>query len=543
MQVTVNNDVKVYNLSAGKSLPQFVEEAQKKHKSLRYDEDFRRRIDLIQDFEFNIASQRVRVSADGEYIAAAGVYPPEMRLYETRELGLKCHRGFNAEVVDFIFLSDDYRKLAFLMDDRTVEFHAQYGRHHKIRVPKAGRTLCYDHESCQLFVGGSSAEVVRVDLEAGVWHAPIPLKKIEEVHEVASSPSMPVLSCAGNNGIVESYDLRDCSRPLQSLQVCSAQDGAEEERHVTCIAYSANGMQFVAGTSSGIVRVYDVRSSRPVSERDHMNGYGIRSVCFHSSTGEDASLLVGSADSKAVKVWDASTGAMRASVESPCTINSLTFCPGSGLFFLANDQQRVGVYFVPSLGLAPRWCSFLDSMTEELEESKQKAVFDDYQFVTAEQLEQLGATELVGTKFLQPYMHGYFMDQRLHGRLKTAMAPFAFEEYRKQKVKDRMEAKRTMRTKVKKKKEVDVNTGLHSKLRDAADDGTADGASKKKREAAGRATSLLTDERFKVLFEDPDFAISEKGKVGEEASAAEAAKVAASELSKRAGKRGRGKKA
>ena len=39
-------------------------------------------------------------------------------------------------------------------------------------------------------------------------------------------------------------------------------------------------------------------------------------------------------------------------------------------------------YFVPSLGPAPRWCSFLESLTEELEESANPAVYDDYRFVT-----------------------------------------------------------------------------------------------------------------------------------------------------------------
>jgi len=536
MQVTENNDVKVYNLSAGKSLPQFVEEAQKKKTSLRYNEDFRKRIDLLQDFEFNVASSRVRISADGEYIAATGVYPPEVRLFETRELGLKCHRGLNAEVVDFIFLSDDYRKMAFLMDDRTVEFHAQYGRHHRLRVPKAGRSLCYDGELCTLFVGGSSAEVVRIDLEAGVFNAPVAMRDLEEVHQVVVNPALPVLSCSGDGGRVESFDLRDTSKPMQSLQVCKPQEGQDHERHVTCCAYSPSGMQFAAGTSAGVVRVYDVRSSRPLSERDHMNGYGIRSVCFHTRSAEDDRLLVGSADSKSVKVWDAADATMRASVESATAINHLTFCPRSGLFFLANDNQRVGVYFVPSLGLAPKWCSFLDSMTEELEESKQRTVFDDYEFVTAEQLEQLGANELIGTKYLQPYMHGYFMDHRLHGRLKAALEPFAFEEYKKQRVRERLEAKRTMRTRVKRKKDVDVNTDLHQKLQEAAEEGAVEGASKKRREAAAKAQQLLADDRFKVLFDDPDFAISEQGVAGE---AAAAAPVSLSELTRGGKRKGR----
>ena len=37
---------------------------------------------------------------------------------------------------------------------------------------------------------------------------------------------------------------------------------------------------------------------------------------------------------------------------------------------------------MPALGPAPRWCSFLESLTEELEENVNPAVYDDYRFVT-----------------------------------------------------------------------------------------------------------------------------------------------------------------
>lgn len=519
MQVTQLNDVKVYNLSAGKSLPQFLEEAQKKKQSLRYDQDFRRRIDLIQDFEFNIASNRVRVSPNGEYIAAAGIYPPEVKIFETRELGLKCSRGLNSEVVDFLFLSDDYKKLVFLQDDRTVEFHAQYGRHHRLRVPKAGRSLCYDPESCLLFVAGSSSEVVQIDLEAGAFQAPIPLSRLEEVHQLAMNPRMPVLSCAGDGGVVESFDLREAPcRPCRALQVAQPGDDAANGSHATCCAYSPSGMHLAVGTAAGIVRVYDVRSSKPLSERDHMNGFAIKSVSFHTRGAGDRDLFVGSADQKSIKVWDANTGAIHAGVESACVVNQVEFFPNSGLFLAANDQQRIGVFFVPTLGLAPSWCSFLDSITEELEESSQRVVFDDYQFVTAERLEELGAKELIGTRFLQPYLHGYFMDARLYAKLKAAMDPFAFEEYRKERVRQKLEAKRTMRTRVRTK--IDVNPQLHKQLELAADEGAAEGASRKRKAAAEKAKTLLADERFKMLFADPDFAIEEKGTAAQEADAA-----------------------
>jgi len=44
---------------------------------------------------------------------------------------------------------------------------------------------------------------------------------------------------------------------------------------------------------------------------------------------------------------------------------------------LGLDASRVGSYFVPSLGPAPRWASFLEGLTEELEETT-PSLYDDY---------------------------------------------------------------------------------------------------------------------------------------------------------------------
>jgi ribosome biogenesis protein ENP2 len=49
---------------------------------------------------------------------------------------MKFERGIDAAVVQLEVLSPDYSKLVFLRDDRFVEFHARYGNHHRIRVPK-----------------------------------------------------------------------------------------------------------------------------------------------------------------------------------------------------------------------------------------------------------------------------------------------------------------------------------------------------------------------------------------------------------------------
>eukprot|EP00439_Symbiodinium_sp_Y106_P031879 s4195_g3.t2 len=315
MQVTEFNDIKVYNLSAGKSLPQWLAESKKKKQSLRSNEDdFRKRIDLIQDFEFNVASSRVKVSPDGQYVLSTGIYAPELRIFDLKELGMKCSRGLDSEVVDLQLLSEDWKKLVMLLHDRTLEFHSQYGRHHRLRVPKCGRSITYDSESCTLFVGGSSQEVYR-------------------------HPRLPIVSCCGDGAVVESWDLRDQTSPLQTLKVDDASTSAKVQ--VTRCGYSANGMFFAAGTSEGIVRVYDLRSSRPLAQRDHMNDYAITSLCFHSGQRE-SDLLVASSDKKSIKVWEATTGSMKASVESQSVVNDVSFYPNSGLMLVANDHQRIG---------------------------------------------------------------------------------------------------------------------------------------------------------------------------------------------------------
>lgn len=76
------------------------------------------------------------MSRDGKFLVTSGVYPPSVHVYDIEELSLKFERGIDAAVVQLEVLSPDFSKLVFLRDDRFVEFHARYGNHHRVRVPK-----------------------------------------------------------------------------------------------------------------------------------------------------------------------------------------------------------------------------------------------------------------------------------------------------------------------------------------------------------------------------------------------------------------------
>ena len=100
-----------------------MEEARKKNKSLRYDQEFRNRIELIQEFDFPIASGQVTITPDEKYIIASGIYPPRIKVYDTHDLTIKFERGIDSEVIKFCTLAEDYSKLAFACVDRNIEFH------------------------------------------------------------------------------------------------------------------------------------------------------------------------------------------------------------------------------------------------------------------------------------------------------------------------------------------------------------------------------------------------------------------------------------
>lgn len=67
----------MYNITSSKSLPQWLSEGKKR--SLRKDEEYRRRLELLQDFGFPAACQRIKATPDQQYLFASGYHPPQVR--------------------------------------------------------------------------------------------------------------------------------------------------------------------------------------------------------------------------------------------------------------------------------------------------------------------------------------------------------------------------------------------------------------------------------------------------------------------------------
>ncbi|XP_053315482.1 nucleolar protein 10 [Spea bombifrons] len=498
MQVSNVNDVKIYNLSCGKSLPEWLSD-RKKRALQKKDVDVRRRIELIQDFEMPTVSTNIKVSRDGQYIMATGTYKPRVRCYDTYQLSLKFERCLDADVVKFDVLSEDYSKIVFLQCDRYVELHSQHGRYYRLRIPKFGRDFSYHYPSCDLYFVGASSEVYRLNLEQGRYLNSLQTDA-SQINVCDINPAHHLFAAGTAEGKVECWDPRNRSRVgILDCALSSVTEDTEIESLPSVSALKFSGpLHMAVGTSTGQVLIYDLRSNRPMIVKDHQYGLPIKSIQFHSPLE-----LVISADSRIIKMWNKNNGKIFTSIEPEADVNDVCIYPNSGMLFTANEAPKMNVYYIPALGPAPKWCSFLDNLTEELEENPESTVYDDYKFVTRKELDDLGLSHLVGSPLLRAYMHGFFMDIRLYHKVKTMVNPFAYEEYKREKIRQKIEETRAQRVQIKKLPM--VNKELALKLYEEEEEEQIRQKKKQK-----KMPNILTDDRFKVMFENPDFQVDDQ---------------------------------
>ena len=419
---------------------------------------------------------------------------------------------------------------------RQLELHAQYGKHQIVRIPRFGRDLLYDSSTCDLYVAAASSDVYRLNLEQGRFLAPFTSTKLVSETAVGStalaqSSVHGLLAVGREDGCVECWDTRDRSSAailnvadsLRSAGVVAEWElPAWRSSEVSSLCYSDDGLTLAVGMSNGHVLLYDLRSSKPAVVKDHRYGLPVVKVEFHPSTRH-----VVSTDAKSVRIWDQHSGTAYTAIESAASLHDSTLWPGTGLVMATGEQQRVQVWYIPALGAAPKWCAFLDSLTEELEERSETSVYEDYQFVTPQQLSEWGADHLIGSNVLRAYMHGYFIHAKLYHKLKQAHAdtlpaqpaaptPAALQRLR-EKTGDRILQRRTGSIKVNAAyaDALMATAAVKRRMREAKqhdEDGEADedeavAAAAAEERVSDVAANPLGDARFARLFSEEEYKI------------------------------------
>lgn len=483
LKSTPGSEVSVYQISGtntSRSLPDWL--ARKRKRALKNDPEWANRIELIQDFQFEEASNRIKVTRDGQFCMATGTYKPQIHVYDFEQLSLKFDRHTDAENVDFVVVSDDWTKSVHLQNDRTVELHGQGGIHTRTRIPKFGRCMAYNRSNCDMYLGASGNEVYRLNIDQGRFLAPFELDS-EGVNCMDVNPAHGLLGFGTEDGTVEFWDPRHRKRVAQ-LSVGGAGHGPGSG--ATALSFHRNGLGVAVGNYEGETLLFDLRGTAPTMRKDQGYGFAIKNIMYLDTASVSDKVLT--ADKRIVKIWDAHSGKPFTSIEPTVDINDVAHVPETGMFFMANEGMPMHTYYVPAVGPAPKWCSFLDSITEELEEKPATSVYENYKFVTRKELQQLNLAHLVGSNIVKSYMHGYFVDMRLYEQARLITDPFAYREFREREIKKKIEQER------------------ESRIRTS---GATAGPKVKANKELAKETSGKVDERFKAIFEDPDFEIDE----------------------------------
>ncbi|KAJ7487777.1 NUC153 and WD40 repeat-containing nucleolar rRNA processing-related protein [Mycena latifolia] len=539
-----SNNVKVYTVngataSSSSSLPDWLtrKRAAKGKGKRAVREHVEGTIELIQGFEFPEASNRIKTTRDGQFAIATGTYKPQMRVWDLAQLTLKFERHSDAENVDFVMLSDDWTKSIHLQNDRTIEVHTQGGFHYRTRIPRFGRALAYHFPSCDALFSAAGNEIYRLNLDQGRFMTPLVLTDEEEilgVNTIDVNPAHQLLAFGlEGTGSAQFWDPRSRScvgvlrLPRSRLMPPGA--GGDAALSVTAISSRVDGLSYALGTSTGHTLLYDIRAGQPFALKDQGYGLPVKNVSWiegGSRMAGDGMVL--SADRKVIKIWDRNSPSTNFAAITPAAdLNHVHHVPASGLIMTANEGIQMATYYIPQLGPAPRWASFLENITEEMEDQTTRSVYEDYKFVERSELTTLGLDHLVGTPTLKPYMHGYFLSLKLYDAARIIANPFAYTEYREKVVRERMEklAETRIRTKKDGSAGVKINKALAEKiLRDQERE--AKRLEKRKKRAAAKEgepidgdadaepepvprPSLLTDPRFAKVFQDPAFTVDE----------------------------------
>ncbi|KAI0102986.1 WD40-repeat-containing domain protein [Nemania sp. FL0031] len=503
-------DVPVYTVSGANTarpLPDWL--ARRRKRSLKADPEYQNRIELLQDFSFEEASACVRVSEDNNWVISTGTYKPQIHVHHLPDLSLSYARHTTSLNIKFSILSTDASKSLHLQSDRRVELHTLAGLHETIKLPRYGRDLCYDRLATEALIGSvgldaeGHGEVFRFNLEAGRFMqsykidvgsdsgAEIGLQGsiwAPAVNSIAIADNTHNLLAFGTSiGSVEFWDPRSRSR----IAVLGGQEG-----EITALDFNDSGLSIATGSSTGVVKLFDMRSPKPLWQKDHGSGFPIKNLTHMTTSSSERKIM--SSDKQLIKINEESTGQTWTSIEPIVDLNFTTWVKGTGMILTANEGQAMHAFLIPQLGNAPRWAAHLDSLTEEMAGEVTTDNYENYKFLTLPELRSLSMDHLIGkTNLLRPYMHGYFVASKLYEQARLIANPFAFQEERTKRIKEKIEKERSSR--IRGNKKVKVNQKLVDKLLKRQE----------KRAIVDTNAGVLGDDRFSRMFEDEEFEIDE----------------------------------
>lgn len=431
--------------------------------------------------------------------------------------------------------------------------------HYTTRIPRYGRDLKYNRRTAEALVPAvgvnaqGNGEVFRLNLELGRFMKGYEIDVGGDDFDSLGGGALQggintgAVNCAAiadqshgllafgtSLGTVEFWDSRSRNRvSALGAPMTTSELETDTRSEITALSFHFSGLNLATGNSKGVVRTYDLRSPVPLLEKQQGYDYAIQSLQYLDSPLSSQKIL--SADRKGIKIWEAESGEYWTGVEPAVDLNHVEHVPDSGMVLTANEGRQQHAFFIPQLGPAPKWCAFLDNLVEEMAEDGEDPnafkstststgeVYDNYKFLDMKQLRELSLDHLIGTtNLLRPYMHGYFVAQKLYEQARLLTNPDLAEQQRQRSIQEKIDKERESRIRGSKKMAVKVNRRYAEQLaaREEANErrkaqrvlrqgGDEPQAEKLTTQPEDDQAKGLVDDRFRGLFENEDFAIDE----------------------------------
>jgi ribosome biogenesis protein ENP2 len=298
-------------------------------------------ISVIQEFEYPVACNHLKMTPDREHIISCGTYKPRIKIHDLSEHSMKLERHMEAEPLKIEVLGRDLSKLAVLRNDRVIEFHAKYGLHDTIRLPKFGEDISFLPSLSELLVVGRSNSVIRFNLERGRFLKPIE-SEFYEINSVKVSDvhGLVVVGGAGGFGFID---------PRVRKLIKSMRTGED----ITSLCYSDNGLNLCVGDALGGIKAYDLRSKDEVLSMSHGNT-AVKNVFFSHKN-------IISASGMYVRLWEGVETLLDLKMNSK--INAMAL--DEGIIMLGTDEPVIRTYYSPRLGDVPGWCKPIENLIED----------------------------------------------------------------------------------------------------------------------------------------------------------------------------------
>eukprot|EP00923_Selenidium_pygospionis_P039051 GHVN01067969.1.p2 GENE.GHVN01067969.1~~GHVN01067969.1.p2 ORF type:complete len:399 (+),score=42.32 GHVN01067969.1:1250-2446(+) len=367
--------MKIHDVSGYRHTNISKELSKKKLKKLK---EWRGRIDLLKDFSFPASATRIEFTGDKSEIVACGVYPPQFKVFSLSDLGSKFSRSLGSQNIDMCICSEDWKRLAFLQENTKLEFHNEKEMVETVQMPWLGRKMFFDRRQAAVVCAGVSSSGCLFDMNKCMFSQTFK----------TSSPSLSACCYSNMHGM---YVFGGVDGRLHFFDTRAENAVALKEKKgdgaVSSLLFHSDGLTVCAGTEEGYVRMYDIRGTRQVLEKDHLYGEAIFRL-------EESGGHILSSDPRVLRIWNKKDGRTVGSIETSSSIND--FCSDGGYIAICTEEEAIQSFYVPGLGNAPRWASAIDAIVGSA------SSFKDHVFVGADAPEE-------SLEQAVPCMHGYIL--------------------------------------------------------------------------------------------------------------------------------------